>query len=155
MHWSQWWYYDEIHFSNLHSYAHNSSALPQAQVRACDTRPSPLVGGVWAQDFLQSLYKILPLETPPSDMCMFFWYRLGKSTEKSWDPVGIQTQDLPNASRMLLPLSHWTHGRGVETRIHIAALVRTQPIQVDFLSHMRFDMVIAIITTAKSLHDCS
>ena len=25
---------------------------------------------------------------------------------------------------MHLPLSHWTHGRGAETRIHIAALVR-------------------------------
>ena len=42
---------------------------------------------------------------------------------KFWDPAGIQTRDLSNASWMLLPLSHWTHGGGAETRIHIAALV--------------------------------
>ena len=43
---------------------------------------------------------------------------------KIWDPAGTRTHDLPNASRMLLPLSYWTHGRGAETRPHIAALVR-------------------------------
>ena len=38
---------------NLHSYTYNYrvSALPLAQeIRACVTRPSPLVGGVWARD---------------------------------------------------------------------------------------------------------
>ena len=45
---------------------------------------------------------------------------------KVWDPAGIQTRDLPNAGQMLLPLSHWTHGRGAETRIHIVALVNCE-----------------------------
>ena len=45
---------------------------------------------------------------------------LQKNLGSSWD----SNPDLPNASRMLLPLSHWTYGRGAETRTHIATLVR-------------------------------
>ena len=35
------------------------------------------------------------------------------------DPAGNWTRDLPVTSWTLLPLSHWTHGRGVEARLHI------------------------------------
>lgn len=34
---------------------------------------------------------------------------------------GIRSQGLLNSSQMLLPLSHWTHGRGVEASLLIAA----------------------------------
>ena len=39
------------------------------------------------------------------------------------DPAGNWTRDLLNTSRTLLPLSHWTHGRGAEASLHITAML--------------------------------
>ena len=39
------------------------------------------------------------------------------------DPAGNWTQDLPITSVMLLSLSHWTHGRGVEASLLITAML--------------------------------
>ena len=54
-----WW----VSFFNLWSYTYNyrASALPLAQKnRACATRPSPLVGGVWAGDYMLSSLPCYP-----------------------------------------------------------------------------------------------
>ena len=57
------WYYNEIHFSICIAFIHlqlqGFSASASPRNRACVTRPSPLVGGVWAQDYL-SPAPILP-----------------------------------------------------------------------------------------------
>ena len=45
-----------------------------------------------------------------------------ESIEKCLGQAGIRTQDLPDTSQMLLPLSHWAHGRGAAHKLHIAAL---------------------------------
>ena len=37
------------------------------------------------------------------------------------DPAGNRTQDL--TIQTLLPLSHWTHGRGAEASLHITAML--------------------------------
>ena len=49
------WYYNEIHFSICIAFIHlqlqGFSASASPRNRACVTRPSPLVGGVWARDY--------------------------------------------------------------------------------------------------------
>ena len=37
--------------------------------------------------------------------------------KKFGDPAGTQTRDLPITSRILLPLSYWTHGRGAKASL--------------------------------------
>jgi len=37
------------------------------------------------------------------------------------DRLGNENQDLHNSSHVLLPLSHWAHGRGVEASVLMAA----------------------------------
>ena len=44
------------------------------------------------------------------------------------DPAENRTQDLLNTSWILLPLSHWTHGRGVEASLLIAVRLEAQQI---------------------------
>ena len=41
---------------------------------------------------------------------------------KRRDPAASQTWDLVYTSQMLLPLSHWTHGGGVEASLATARL---------------------------------
>ena len=44
------------------------------------------------------------------------------------DPAGNRTWDLPITNRTLLPLSHWTHGRGAEASLHITGMLEASAI---------------------------
>ena len=56
--------------------------------------------------------------------------------QRIWDPAGNQTLGFPNTACMLLPLSHWTHDRGVEASLlkqhRLRAPAVPLPLMVDY-----------------------
>ena len=50
-------------------------------------------------------------------------YALERERKIHRGSAGNRTRDLPITSRTLLPLSHWTHGRGAEASLLITAML--------------------------------
>ena len=67
----------------------------------------------------------------------------------------IQTQDLLNTSQMLLPLSHWAHGRGAGHKLHRSIVWRPQlnsNSRMDCSEHLNFaNLITSIVTEVLNL----
>ena len=86
-----------------------------------------LKGFWWMWSCVYSFYSFI-LSVPTQDQVLGShlhlcpsWHKNGLEVHR--DPAGNRAPELPIASRMLLPLSHWTHGRGAEASLLITAML--------------------------------